>query len=91
VTNGGAREWFRLARSPSVVWRALKYAAAVGTVLIAINHGDALLRGDISTSRLARMLLTVCVPYVVSTASSVGAMQDRVDRKHAPDDPHGYR
>jgi len=67
------------------VRRALKYAAGVGTVLIAINHGDALVRGDISSSRLARMLLTVCVPYLVSTASSVGAMRDRVDGERAPE------
>jgi len=85
VTNRGTREWFRLARSRSVVRRALKYAAGVGTVLIAINHGDALVRGDISSSRLARMLLTVCVPYLVSTASSVGAMRDRVDGERAPE------
>lgn len=85
MTNRGTREWFRLARSRSVVRRALKYAAGVGTVLIAINHGDALVRGDISSSRLARMLLTVCVPYLVSTASSVGAMRDRVDGERAPE------
>jgi hypothetical protein len=72
-----ASEWIRLARSPSVVRRSLKYAAGVGTVLIAINHGDALIRGDVSAPRLARMVLTICVPYLVSTASSVGAIRER--------------
>lgn len=47
----------------------------VGTVLISINYSDALLRGDITASRLGRMLLTVAVPYVVSTLSGVGAMR----------------
>lgn len=65
-----------LALKPSVVKRALKYALIVGTVLISINHGDAALRGDLSPDRLLRMGLTVLVPYVVSTLSSVGAMKD---------------
>lgn len=66
-----------LASRPAVVRRALKYAVIVGAVLIAINHGDALLRGDVSPGRLARMLLTCLVPYCVSTLSSVEAMRSR--------------
>jgi hypothetical protein len=64
------------ALKPSVVKRALKYAGIVGAVLIAINHGDAILRGDFPPGRLFRMGLTVLVPYVVSTLSSVGTMRD---------------
>ena len=55
--------------------RALKYAIVVGAILIAINHGDALLRGDLDAVRLFRMALTVAVPYCVSTASSVEAVR----------------
>ena len=69
-------EWLRVAATPSVARRALTYAVVVGTVLIAINHGDALIRGDVSVGRGLRMLLTICVPYVVSTASSVGALRE---------------
>jgi hypothetical protein len=58
-----------------VVRRALLYAVVVGTVLIAINHGHALLAGEVERSRLLRMALTVVVPYVVSTLSSVGALR----------------
>ena len=47
----------------------------VGSLLIAINHVDALLRGDLEGVRLLKMALTVLVPYCVSTASSVGAMR----------------
>jgi len=68
-------EWLQLATRPSVARRALAYAVVVGAVLIAINHGDAILHGDISVARLIRMALTVTVPYVVSTASSVGALR----------------
>ncbi|MBI1367126.1 MAG: phosphoenolpyruvate protein kinase [Planctomycetes bacterium] len=64
-----------MATSPSVIRRGLAYAVIVGVILIAINHGDAILRGDITWPRLWRMGLTVIVPYMVSTLSSVGAMR----------------
>jgi hypothetical protein len=67
-------EWLSLARSPRIVHRALKYAIGVGSVLIVINHGDALLGGDVSLVRVLRMILTVIVPYCVSTASSVSSI-----------------
>lgn len=67
-------EWFRLANTWPVIRRALKYAIVVGAVLIAINHGDAIVRGDLDAVRLLKMGLTVLVPYVVSALSSVGAM-----------------
>ena len=70
-------ECVRLATHRSVVRRALRYAIGVGTLLIVINHGDALLRRDLSIGRLLRMALTVTVPYAVSTASSVSAMRER--------------
>ena len=43
------KEWLRLALRPSVARRALGYAVVVGTILISINHGDAILRGDVTT------------------------------------------
>ena len=71
------REWIRLATSRPVVLRALMYAVVVGAILIAINHADAILAGNVSPGRLWKMGLTVLVPYMVSTLSSVGAMMDR--------------
>ena len=53
------------------------YAIVVGAILIAINHGDALLAGQLDGGRLFRMALTVLVPYAVSTLSSVEAMRNR--------------
>lgn len=67
--------WIAIATRPSVVRRGLMYAVIVGAILIAINHGDALLRGEYSVGRLLKMALTVTVPYVVSTLSSVGAIR----------------
>jgi hypothetical protein len=68
-----AGRWLAVATERAVVARACKFAVVVGAVLIAINHGDALLAGDVSAGRLLKMGLTVLVPYVVSTLSSVGA------------------
>lgn len=68
--------WLQLALSGSVVRRGLKFALVVGTVLVAINHGDALLRGEITGGRLLRIALTVTVPYLVSTISSLAALLD---------------
>jgi hypothetical protein len=69
-------EWLRLALSPSVALRATKYSLVVGAVLITINHSDVLFAGAVpSAARLLRMGLTLIVPYVVSTLSSVGALR----------------
>jgi hypothetical protein len=67
----------------------------VGGILVAINHGDAILHGEIDRVRWVKMFLTPVVPYLVSTLSSVSAirsvpmsssnrerMADRVERRH---------
>lgn len=68
-------EWLRLAREPAVAKRALRTALFVGSMLIAINHGSAILRGEVDAERLWRIGLTVLVPYCVSTSSSVSALR----------------
>jgi hypothetical protein len=67
-------EWCALVCRWSVVRRGLKFALVVGAVLIAINHGDAIVSGQLTRSSYLKMSLTVVVPYVVSVLSSVGAM-----------------
>ncbi len=67
--------WLALATSPSVVRRALFTMLVVGPILISINHGDALLRGDVDAARLMRMGLTLLVPYCVSTTSTVATLR----------------
>ena len=68
------KEWFQLASQPSVVKRAFKYALIAGFILIAINDSDAILSGKITRGVWLKMLLTVMVPYGVSTFSSVGVL-----------------
>jgi hypothetical protein len=77
------RDWLQIAFSPPVVRRGLKYAVFVGGILIAINHGDAILRQDVDSGRLAKMALTVLVPYLVSTSSSVSAIREFNPRESA--------
>ncbi|MEM7050336.1 MAG: nitrate/nitrite transporter NrtS [Acidobacteriota bacterium] len=69
--------WIRLALQPAVVRRGIMYGIFVGLILNAINHGGALLAGDLDTSRALRMTLTFFVPYLVSTASSVAALRQQ--------------
>jgi hypothetical protein len=69
------REWLQLATSGPVVRRAFTYGVVVGAILIAINHADAILQGSVTPVRIGKMVLTVMVPYCVSTLSSVGAMR----------------
>lgn len=56
--------------------RAIYSALIVGSILILVNHSDALLQGELDTTRLYRIALTVIVPYVVSTVSSVITIQE---------------
>ena len=53
--------------------RALKIALVVGTILAAINHGDAILEASMTPTAWVKVLLTFCVPYGVSWYSAVQA------------------
>jgi len=68
--------WWKIATRAAVVRRGIAYSVVVGLILIAINHGDAVWRADLSTTRVLKMGLTVVVPYLVSTFSSVSAIRE---------------
>jgi hypothetical protein len=76
-----ARRWYAAVAAPAVVRRALWCALVVAPLLIAINHGRAVLQGEFNAGRLIQMGLTAVVPYVVSTASSV--LAERSQRSSA--------
>lgn len=71
-----SKEWLDIACRRSIVMRGLKYGAVVGSILILINHGNAIVEGTVDSTRIVQMILTVLVPYCVSTASSVGAVME---------------
>jgi len=77
----GVRGWLRLAAHPATVRRALLTAVIVGFVLIAINDGAAILEGQLTRGRIIQMCLTVLVPYVVSTVSSVSTRRELARKK----------
>jgi hypothetical protein len=55
-------EWSRLAGHPATVRRAFLTALIVGSVLILINHGAAIVSGEVTRARVFQMCLTVLVP-----------------------------
>ena len=73
--NPELRFW-PLATSKPVVKRAARIALVVGTILAVINHGDRMLFGGFSFVALLKILLSYCVPYSVSTYSSVLAVRE---------------
>jgi hypothetical protein len=72
--------WLTLCFSKPVMKRASWAALIVGTILILINHGTSLLKGEVDLTRLLQMSLTVMVPYIVSTTSSVSTLLDTEGR-----------
>ena len=72
-----ATDSLAVAMSGPVVRRGLKFAVIVGTVLVCINHGDAILRGEMTATRWLKAGLTVLVPYCVSVLSSVLAIRQQ--------------
>lgn len=65
------RDWIRLAVSPATILRGLKFSFLVGPIYIVINHGDAIIVGDIDATRVLKMTLTMLVPFCVSICSSI--------------------
>ena len=68
--------FLQLAVSKSVVLRALKVAAVIGTLLAIINHGDAVLAETFAVKNFFQVLLSYLVPYGVATYSAVNALQE---------------
>ena len=70
MLNGYHKKTFvSLAISDGTPRKALLTACVVGTVLMLINHGDVILRGELPS--LIKISLTYCVPFCVTTWGSV--------------------
>lgn len=52
--------------NPQFVPTAFKVACVVGTLLLVINHGHALLHQQMTRERWLAAALTYCVPYLVN-------------------------
>ena len=67
-----------LALRKSIIRRAIRIALVVGCILALINHGDRIIFQDMKPVDWFKILLTFCVPYCVSTVSSVLAIKQEV-------------
>lgn len=67
--------------APVTVKRALKVCAIVGTILVAINHGDVIAAGG--APPVWKIILTYLVPYSVSSYSPAAFIADYGARKTA--------
>jgi hypothetical protein len=79
--------WLRLAAHPATVRRAFITALIVGSVLITINYGSIILAGKVTTACVIRMCLTVMVPYIVSTVSSVATRRELAAKRDPGEQP----
>jgi len=70
--------FFKLAFSKSVVINAIRVSLLVGTILVAINHGDAIMNNELSLERVLKMALNYLVPYLVASYSAVKALQQQL-------------
>jgi len=67
-------EGLTIAFSREVVIRGLKVGLVVGTILVAINQGDAIISGDLGAVVAWKIPMTYLVPYCVSTYAGVAAI-----------------
>ncbi|MCR9200809.1 MAG: nitrate/nitrite transporter NrtS [Planctomycetaceae bacterium] len=67
--------------SGPVVRRALMFGVVVGSVLVSINHCGCCLNGHVRSRCIVQVVLTMCVPYTVSTFSSVLAIRDQARQR----------
>jgi len=56
---------------------SLKMALLIGTLLAAINHGQALLTGHFTAGEMLPLCLTYCVPFAVATYSQAQGKRQR--------------
>ena len=68
--------FFDLAFTDGTPKKALLTACVVGTILAAINHGDTILSGEYPP--IAKILLTYCVPFCVTTWGSYLGKRDKI-------------
>ena len=66
---------FELITRKDVFLRAIKFASIVGIILAVINHGDHIVTGNMTLINWVKIAITFCVPFCVSTFSSVLAIK----------------
>jgi hypothetical protein len=72
--------------NPQFRLTALKVAITVGTVLIILNHGAAIVHGEMTMGRWFSALLTYVVPYTVNIHGQWTAQTRQTMATTIPDD-----
>ena len=67
-------DWLSIALRRDVLRRGVRVGAIVGTILVLINQGDAILDQGVAVVLNWKTLLTFLVPYCVSTYAGVAAI-----------------
>lgn len=67
----------RIVLDRRVMGRATRIAIVIGTILTAINQGDALLSHHFTAAMVWKIALTYCVPYCVSTYTAISMKRQR--------------
>jgi len=70
------KQRIKIACKPKVISTAARFALIVGPILGMINHGDSIINNSMSGEAWLKSALTMCVPYIVSTLSSITAYRD---------------
>lgn len=64
-------ETIKTALTKDILIRSTKVALVVGTILGLINHGDAMVAGNLTIESTIKIAVSYCVPFSVSTWSAV--------------------
>ncbi|MFT5161605.1 MAG: hypothetical protein ACI9FJ_000170 [Alteromonadaceae bacterium] len=72
------KQWLLIAIRREVVLRSLRVELIVGTILTVINHADLLYKEGLDVNEMLKIVLTFCVPYLVSTYASVSTETNRI-------------
>lgn len=77
------KQRFKIACQPKVVRTATRFSLIVGPVLVMINHGDSIIDSTMSHEDWLKSILTMIVPYIVSTLSSLSVYRNcKTDAKN---------
>jgi hypothetical protein len=66
-----AAAWRAHLSDPVACGRCLRIALVVGTILVAVNQGDAIVRGQLSAILALKLVLDYLVPFLVSSTGYV--------------------
>ena len=70
------RTALRICLQPQHLRRTLTIAAVVGTVLTAINQADVIVRGEATSTTVAKAVLNYLVPFIVSNLGLLVGARD---------------